>query len=195
MQPGTLIIPQNNWQPFTLATPADYIRPLGKEGGVEDRLRVVAFAEVQAREAFRWGAERFPEAPAEWREQWLAFAHVEERHAQMLLGRMAELGFAIGAKTVSDKLYRLCIQATDPVIFLFLLSSAEERGMEAGMTLGKQMQSVDPISARIFQTIAEEEVEHVAMANKALSGQDLDNLRQQARILSKRSAPDFSKSI
>jgi uncharacterized ferritin-like protein (DUF455 family) len=137
--------------------------------------------------------ERFPEAPTEWLDRWREFAKVEDRHAQMLLSRMHELQIDPGARKVTDKLYRMCLRAPDPTLFLFLLSSAEERGMEAGFTLGKQMQAVDPISARIFQTIAQEEVEHVEMANSALSGLDLDNLRQRARILSKDSVPDFSK--
>jgi uncharacterized ferritin-like protein (DUF455 family) len=175
----------NNWSPFrTVLHKPDNIRPLTNPEGVADRLRVVAFAELQARDAFLWGAERFPEAPEHWRADWLRFAEVEDRHAQMLLSRMAELGVSADARTVSDKLTRLCRKAEDPVSFLFLLASAEERGMEAGSILGKQMQAVDAVSAALFAQIADEEVEHVASAKAALEGQCYDTLRERARAIS-----------
>lgn len=174
------------WAPFQIRThKPDAIRALSAPGGVEDRLRVVAFAEVQARDAFRWGAARFPEAPAEWRKAWLEFADVEDRHAQMLFDRMDALGFEIGTRAVSDKLTRLCHLAEDAVTFLFLISSAEERGMEAGQTLGKQMQPVDADSAAVFAQIAHEEIEHVEMARAALAPYNEEELRAKARALSK----------
>lgn len=182
-------MPQNitfeqNWQPFRLAPKADAIRAISTAEGVGDRLRVVAFAELQARDAFRWGAERFPDAPAEWREEWLRFAEVEDRHAKMLLSRMAELGVEAGSRTVTDKLTRLCRMSEDAITFLFLLSSAEERGMEAGNVLAKQMEAHDAASAAIFAQIAEEEIEHVASAKLALAGQAIEPLREKARYLS-----------
>jgi uncharacterized ferritin-like protein (DUF455 family) len=173
----------NGYAPFRpTAGKPDGVRPLGALGGVEDRLRLVAFAELQARDLFRYGAQRFPDAP--WCATWLRFADVEDRHAQMLLSRMAELGFEPGARTVSDKLSRLCRAASDVVLFLFLLSSAEERGMEAGVVLGAQMQKVDPVSAAIFAQIAREEVEHVEEARAALAPYAAATLQEQARALS-----------
>lgn len=175
----------NSWKPFQISLhKPDPIRALGKVGGVEDRLRVVAFAELQARDAFLWGAERFPEAPEAWRETWRRFAVVEDRHAQMLLSRMEELGLGVADRAVSDKLTQLCRRADNPITFLFLLASAEERGMEAGSILGKQMVAVDPISAALFAQIAEEEVEHVADAKAALAGHCPDTLRNIARQIS-----------
>ncbi|MGE3261700.1 MAG: DUF455 family protein [Bacteriovoracia bacterium] len=175
---------ENLWQPFRLAEKGDAIRAMQSAEGVADRLRLVAFAELQARDAFRSGAARFEGKIAEeLRQTWLRFAEVEDRHAQMLLARMAELGVDPGARAVSDKLTRLCEKATDPIVFLFLLSSAEERGMEQGKILGDQMLAVDAASAKIFIQIAEEEVEHVQMARDALAGFDLDNLRTQARAV------------
>lgn len=174
------------WSPFQIRThKPDAIRALTAPGGVEDRLRVVAFAELQARDAFRWGAARFPEAPAEWREAWLRFAEVEDRHAQMLLDRMGALGLDAGTRAVSDKLTRLCHLAEDAVTFLFLISSAEERGMEAGFTLGQQMKTVDAESAAVFDQIAHEEVEHVEMAKAALAPYPKEEMQAKARALSK----------
>lgn len=178
---------QNRWLPFKMRPEGqpdkpEQIRELKAVEGVADRLRLVAFAEVQARDIFRYGAEKFKDiAPANWIEEWHRFAEVEERHAQMLLNRMSEIGADPGARFVSDKLWRLCKLAEDPILFLFLLSSAEERGMEAGFILGEQMKAVDPTSAAVFAQIASEEVEHVDFAKSALAGHEFNSLRERAK--------------
>ncbi len=177
---------QNGYEPFRpTAGKPDAVRPLAAQGGVEDRLRLVAFAELQARDLFFYGAEKFAgQVPELWVNDWKRFAEVEDTHAQLLLTRMAELGLSPGARTVSDKLSRLCRAATDPVLFLFLLSSAEERGMEAGNVLGREMAKVDEASALLFARIAREEVEHVESARSALAPFAGAELQERARHLS-----------
>lgn len=176
----------NHWTPFKVhPKKTDVVRAMTAPEGIEDRLRLVAFAELQARDAFLWGALQYKgKAPDPWIKSWEEFARVEDRHAQMLLNRMSEVGADPGARQVSDKLSRLCMASTDPVIFLFLLSSAEERGMESGNILGEQMKAVDPISAQVFLQIASEEVEHVQMARDALAPYLHLNLKEQARAIS-----------
>lgn len=177
---------KNAYSPFrpTRGRP-DGVRPLMATGGVEDRLRLVAFAELQARDLFLYGAERFAAvAPAVWIENWERFAEVENRHAQMLMERMQELGVDPGGRSVSDKLSRLCRATDDVVLFLFLLASAEERGMESGVVLGEQMARVDARSAEIFAQIAREEVEHVEAARSALAPFAAAELQAKARDLS-----------
>ncbi len=183
---STEITAARGWKPFRTALKNDIIRAMSAAEGVADRLRVVAFAELQARDAFAYGVAKFAgQAPAQWLGYWEQFAVVEDRHAQMLLTRMDELSIDPGERVVSDKLFKLCTLAHDPVDFLFLLSSAEERGMEAGFILGKDMQAFDPVSAKIFQTIAEEEVEHVKMANDALAPFDFLALKAKAKELNR----------
>lgn len=171
------------WTPFRVdPVKTDVIRALTAAEGVADRLRLVAFAELQARDAFAYGAAKFKEeVPADWIRAWEEFAKVEDRHAQMLLTRMYELGVDPGARLVSEKLTRLCLAAKDAVTFLFILASAEERGMEAGEILGAQMVAVDEVSAAIFAQIAKEEVEHVAMSKEALASYSYEELRERAR--------------
>lgn len=179
------ITKKNGWLPFRVASKGDPVRGLSSSEGVADRLRLVCFAELQARDVFLSGIERFTsQAPAEWIDAWRRFSEVEDRHAQMLLDRMSELGVDPAGRFVSDKLTKMCEAAGDPVLFLFLLSSAEERGMEAGFVLGEQMKAVDPESASVFARIAAEEVEHVAMARNALSGRSPEELQARARIVS-----------
>jgi len=175
----------NRYAPFSLTDGRpDAIRALSSPEGVADRLRVVAMAELQARDLFLYGAERFAgDAPESWLSAWKAFALVEDRHAQMLLDRMAELGVVPGERTVSDKLSRLCRLADDHVTFLFLLSSAEERGMEAGQVLSGHLRPIDELSAAVFARIAAEEVEHVEHARHALAAFPAEPLRARARGL------------
>ena len=178
----------NGYAPFRPTSgKADGVRPLAGQGGVEDRLRLVAFAELQARDLFRYGAEKFASsAPEGWIKDWLRFADVEDRHAQMLITRMKELELDPGGRTVSDKLTRLCHGAEDATLFLFVLSGAEQRGMEAGQILGEQMSAIDPASSAIFAQIAREEVEHVDSARAALAEFVGEPLKARARDLSKR---------
>lgn len=191
------ITAENKWQPFkTTQEKPDVVRALGAPGGVADRLRLVAFAELQARDTFLWGAKHFADsAPAAWTDAWIRFAEVENKHAQMLLTRMEELGVHAGERTVSDRLSQLCFAAKDPLLFLFLISSAEERGMEAGNLLGKQMRDVDATSAAIFQQIAEEEVEHVDMANAELAAHDKNVLKELAKAHHYTLFPKAEKSV
>lgn len=180
---STSILPANAWHPFRLGPKAEPVRALTHAEGVADRLRVVAFAELQAREAFLLGARRFPEAPARWRDAWVSFAAVEDRHARMLLQRMEELGVEPGGRLVSDRIWQLCQAAPDWELFFFLLASAEERGMESGFTLAKLMQPVDATSAALFEQIAREEVEHVELAKAAIGSLPADAMQARARSL------------
>ncbi|MDE2293081.1 MAG: hypothetical protein KGL53_13450, partial [Elusimicrobia bacterium] len=84
-----------DWSPFAVCPPGALpppVRPVGTPEGVADRLRSAAFAELQAREAFRWAAESFSDAPEELRAQWRALALAEDRHLGWLLGRLAARG-------------------------------------------------------------------------------------------------------
>src|SRR5687768_11832317 len=92
----------NGWKPFRVEAKAERMRSLHKPEGIGDRLRAVAFAELQARDGFLWGIERFPEADPELRNRWGEFAWMEETHAQLLLDRAAELGVDLGERAVSD---------------------------------------------------------------------------------------------
>lgn len=193
---NTKEINQNNrWRPFKTALKADYARPIESVGGVEDRLRIVAFAEFQARETFNYGAQYWAQKiPQEWQETWRSFAEVEDRHGRILLERMQDLGFDPGARKVSDKLSHLCRAAPDVDLFLFLLASAEERGMESGFILAKQMEPIDATSAKLFLTIAQEEEEHVAFSKKVFASKDLVLLKQRAISLDKEITQKYDQS-
>jgi uncharacterized ferritin-like protein (DUF455 family) len=129
-------------------------------------MRAAAFAEIQAREAFNWGADRWTDAPDALRSAWRGLAHAEDRHLGWLLKRMQELGIAVDEREVSDQLWvslTSCVSARD---FAHYMASAEERGRKAGERFHEALLERDPVSAAIFGRIAEEEVEHIALAQK-----------------------------
>ena len=173
----------DSWKPFRVEPRAERMRALVNPEGVGDRLRAVAFAEIQARDGFLWGIKMFPDAPAEWRASWVAFAKMEEEHAQLLLDRAAALGVDLGARAVSDTLMRMFLRSTTAELFLYQIATAEERGMDIGLSMLEPMRAVDPASAAIFARIAHEEIDHVSTAKRFLSSFSLEKLQHQAQSL------------
>lgn len=171
-------VPTPSWEPFILLPRTERgpsPRAITSPEGVADRLRAAAFAELQAREAFDWAAEYFAPgncpagiepAPPQLCRAWSALARAEERHLGWLLNRMTELGVSITDRPVSDQLWvSLRVQPT-PRDFARAMAGAEERGRQAGLRFREQMAAHDPESARIFGDIADEELEHVRLAEK-----------------------------
>ncbi len=160
-----------DWSPF-IVLPAG-VRPLPPRGlgsleGVGDRLRSVAFAELQARTAFLWASDRFPSAPDPLREAWLRLAVEEEKHLDWLLGRMEEIGASVAERPVSARLWESLCSCESARQFTRWMAGAEERGQSAGERLAVRLSGVDPVSAAVFAQIAKEEAGHVALANRFL---------------------------
>lgn len=162
-------IPTPDWAPFKLAPKGEHAPPprsLQSREGVEDRLRSAAFAELQAREAFNWGADHFTDAPDGLRRAWKGLALAEERHLGWLIRRMNELGVKIDERAVSDQLWQSLISCQNARDFAFYMASAEERGRRAGVRFHEAMAKHDPLTSEIFGKIAEEEVEHIRLATR-----------------------------
>ena len=158
-----------NWDPFRLAEPGAYSdapRSIESPEGVGDRLRAAAFAEIQAREAFRWAADYFEDAPESLRTAWRGLALAEDRHLNWLLNRMTELKIEITDRKVSDQLWRSFMVCKNAREFAIYMANAEERGRKAGERFHQAILKKDPISAGIFGKIAEEEIEHIKLAAK-----------------------------
>jgi uncharacterized ferritin-like protein (DUF455 family) len=158
-----------NWEPFHVAptgSKPEAPRPLDTFEGIGDRLRVAAFAELQAREAFLWAAENFGDAPDSLKRAWTALAQAEQRHLDWLLNRMSELKIEIQERRVSDQLWHSLISCKTTREFALYMASAEERGRVAGVRFHQALSATDPITAEIFGKIAEEEVAHIALAEK-----------------------------
>jgi uncharacterized ferritin-like protein (DUF455 family) len=141
---------------------------MGSPDGLGDRLRSAAFAELQARNAFTWAAERFSDAPEPLRDAWLRLAAEEDKHLGWLLGRMEELGVEVGARAVSAQLWESFTLCDSPRQFAAWMAGAEERGQAAGERFSSQLAQSDPVTAALFAQIAREEEGHVALAKRFL---------------------------
>jgi uncharacterized ferritin-like protein (DUF455 family) len=157
----------SQWEPFIVASDqgrGDPPRSLDSPEGVGDRLRTAAFAEVQARDAFLWAADFFADAPNPLRQTWRALAQAEQRHLDWLRRRMEELGVGVAERKVSDQLWYSLQSCKSAEEFAIYMASAEERGRKAGERFHLALLTKDPVTAEIFRKIAEEEVEHIALA-------------------------------
>ena len=158
-----------SWEPFELAAPGthgDAPRSINTLAGIGDRLRAAAFAEVQAREGFRWAASRFDDAEPRLKEAWLRLADSEQRHLDWLLGRMTELDIPVTGRKVSDHLWYSFQGCRTAEEFAHYMANAEERGRQAGERFYQTLTKTDPQTADIFKKIADEEVGHIALAEK-----------------------------
>jgi uncharacterized ferritin-like protein (DUF455 family) len=155
-----------DWSPFDVLPPGTRapMRALGSPEGVQDRLRAIAFAEQQARDAFRWAAQTFEDAPEPLRRAWRGLAEAEEKHRQWLLGRLAELGGAPDGRPVSADLWRSLVAAESAEAFARLMAASEQRGQDAGERMAQRLANRDPVTADLLARIAEEEATHVALA-------------------------------
>jgi uncharacterized ferritin-like protein (DUF455 family) len=163
-----------NWDPFRVAhqnSKADLPRSLNTFEGMGDRLRSAAFAELQAREAFLWGAHYFQDASDELKRAWTSLAKAEQRHLDWLLQRMSELRIDVQERQVSDQLWISLTSCKTAKEFALYMASAEERGRKAGLRFHQALLKTDPITAEIFGKIAEEEVAHIALAAKFFPAQ------------------------
>jgi uncharacterized ferritin-like protein (DUF455 family) len=164
-----LVTTQPDWAPFIVLEPERRPEPprsIQTREGVEDRLRTAAFAELQAREAFRWAADRYSDVPPGLAEAWRGLAVAEQRHLDWLLGRLSALGHAPSARPVSDRLWRSLTSCDTARSFAVFMAEAEERGRQAGVRFCEQLARTDPESAEVFGRIADEEVAHIALATK-----------------------------
>lgn len=156
-----------DWSPFELTGPGERLpdtRDIHTIAGIGDRLRTAAFAELQAREAFLWAAERFEDAPETLREAWRFLSREEDKHLKWLFGRMEALGIDVKERKVSNVLWKSLMTCRTGKEFATFIATAEERGRKAGVRFREAMSKTDPESAQVFGKIAEEEVTHIEIA-------------------------------
>lgn len=158
-----------DWSPFQIADEgahAEAPRSIHTQEGIHDRLRAAAFAELQARDAFDWAAQTLSDASESLKTAWRGLVLAEDRHLNWLLTRMKELGVNPSTRKVSDHLWLSLLSCKTAEEFAVFMANAEERGRRAGVRFAEALSKSDPISAEIFRKIAEEEVEHIQLAQR-----------------------------
>lgn len=161
--------PTPDWSPFQVSprgSRAQEVRLIHSPEGVGDRLRIVAFAELQAREAFLWAAGHFVDAQEELRAAWKRLAGEEDKHFNWLMNRMKELGVSVSERLVCDDLWLSLVRCTSAKEFAVFMATAEERGRKGGERFFKSLLTYDPVSAKLFGKISEEEVMHIRLAQR-----------------------------
>ncbi len=128
-------------------------------------MRTAAFAEFQAIAAFTWAAKEFTDAPDGLRREWLRMIPEEQKHYDIIVARMNELGFSLTDRPVSHGLWDSLAECTTARDFCLRIVSAEERGRQAGLRLIKFLTGHDPTTVAVFQEIVDDEVAHVALAD------------------------------
>jgi uncharacterized ferritin-like protein (DUF455 family) len=159
-----------DWSPFTLCAldqKAPYPRALSTPQGLGDRLRFVAFAELQAWNAFKLASEIYEDAPLKTRALWAELAIEESIHFRILMDRMNTLQVDPAERPQSLALWNSFDRCISPQQFAEFMANAEERGRVAGEQFFETLKSIDPITAEIFQKIAKDEVEHIKLAKRA----------------------------
>jgi uncharacterized ferritin-like protein (DUF455 family) len=155
-----------DWSPFRLCPASERPpspRSINTPQGVGDRLRTAAFAELQAREAFLWAAEKFGV------EEWRGLSAEEGKHLGWLLARMSQLAVDPAERPVSDGLWRSLTACASLRDFAGYMLTAEERGRDAEVSFSRSLAASDPVTAAIFRKIAEEEEEHLALGRRLLA--------------------------
>ena len=141
-------------------------RGIDSIAGLGDRMRTAAFAELQAIHAFTWAADRFDDAPADLCAAWLEQVDDERRHFALIMDRMGDLGVDPVEKPVSNRLWLSLEICADAREFCLKIAASEERGRAAGDQLATYLADRDPATAAVFRRIADDEVGHVALAER-----------------------------
>jgi len=138
-----------DWSPFDVlpAGTRASVRPLGHAEGVCDRLRAIAFAEQQARDAFLWAAATLTDAEPALQRAWRGLSAAEDSHRTWLLTRLDELGGAPGDRPVAADLWRSLVSSTTAEEFARLMAGAELRGQQAGERMAQKLATSDPTTA------------------------------------------------
>ncbi|HXH31960.1 MAG TPA: ferritin-like domain-containing protein [Bacteriovoracaceae bacterium] len=145
------------------------MRALHSPEGLGDRLRLVAFAERQAFNAFTHAAEFYTDAPPGLTEAWKWVAQEEAKHESWLVKRLEELGQELCAVPVNLNLYHSLVNCQSAREFSLYVSDAEDRGRIGAEKFAEVLAQRDPVTASIFQQIALEELEHIKLVERFFS--------------------------
>jgi rubrerythrin len=159
-----------DWRPFIVCNPGEkppYPRSLNTREGLGDRLRFVAFAEKQATHAFQIASEIY-DVPEPVKKIWRTLAKEEDKHLSWLIRRMTELNVVADERPQGLSLWQSFDRCETPMQFAIFMANAEDRGRNAGEQFYQTLLNHDPQTARLFQQIVKEEIEHIRLASAVM---------------------------
>jgi uncharacterized ferritin-like protein (DUF455 family) len=155
-----------SWEPFVLSSPEQKLpfpQPMSHRDGLGDRLRIAAFAELQAVRAFGWASEHFKDVPISLIEGWERQIPEEKLHFRLIMERMSNLGVRPEKKPVSAKLSETLFTCETGEKFAIEIATAEHKGRLAALKMADYLQDRDPVTTRVFLRIARDEMSHVQL--------------------------------
>lgn len=126
-------------------------------------LHTFANHELMALELMAWALLAYPGAPPAFR-RGLAWLMVEEqRHTQLYLERLSDLGVRLGDLPVNDHFWRVAPSLTTPTHWVCAMNlTFEQANLDHALVYAARFQEIgDEASASLMQTILEDEVSHV----------------------------------
>jgi uncharacterized ferritin-like protein (DUF455 family) len=143
-------------------------------------LRAVCLArfahhELMAVELFAWALLRWPDVPPGLRKGWRDALADEQRHCKLYLERLAFLGSELGEHPQADYFWKQVpgfdASPHGPRAFLAGLGlTLEQANLDFTLAYRDAFREAgDEASARVFQEVYEDEIQHVALAARWLS--------------------------
>ena len=129
-----------------------------------------AHHELMAAELFAWALLRWPELPPELRRGWLAALADEQRHCRLYLERLQASGSALAEHPLSDYFWKhvpaIAASSHGPRAFLTAMGlTLEQANLDFSLLYRDAFREAgDEASARVCQTVHDEEVGHVGLA-------------------------------
>ncbi len=161
-----------NWAPFRTLPPGSRTPPMRSartRQGVLDRLSLVAFAELQAKEGFLWAIQNLKDASDGLRIAWGTLAQEEEKHLNWLLSRIRSLEGDPSERPFPLDLWESFTRCRSAEEFCRFMARAEDRGRVGREKLALILAETDVISAELFGLIAREEQAHIQLTEQFFS--------------------------
>ncbi len=129
-------------------------------------LHALANHELQAAELFAWALLAFPEAPAPFRRGCVAILADEQRHCRLYLERLAAHGGRFGDLPLSGLFWRRIDALRTPLDFVCTLGlTFENANLDFSLEHVRTARAAgDEETARVLETVHDDEVAHVAFA-------------------------------
>jgi len=181
--PESISVPGRPERPLLVAPRLLKSRGLGSGRGRAALIHAVAHIEFNAINLALDAVYRFRGMPADYYRDWLAVALDEARHFELLVARLALLGFAYGDFPAHDGLWEVAQRTADSCLHRMALVPRvlEARGLDVTPAMIERLRRVDDLETiAVLEVILREEVGHVAVGTRwfqhccALQGLDPD---------------------
>lgn len=129
-------------------------------------LHALANHELQAAELFAWALLAFPDAPAAFRRGLLAILADEQRHCQLYLDCLAEVGVRFGDHPVTGHFWNKIQSVTTPLHFICTMGlTFENANLDfAGDYMRAAERASDPRTVAALAVVHADEIRHVRFA-------------------------------